>query len=296
MARKALIWIVFVLIVVNFVIVGVVFLGGSNPPPTPLPNPNGYDDFVKAGQMIPQGYSYDYKTMARDKLASLVATNAAALKLVREGLKLTCRVPEDYSPDSYGTSISNLMQIKGLALNLCAEGRLIVLDGNTNGAVGSYLDAIRFGQESSRDGVMVVKLVGIACETSASEELRALIGGIGANKCREVAQSLETIDATEEPAEENLRQEAKWMRAANSLRERISDLLDFRSVRQIKKGFVVRFYTNALRRRRMEIEFAARAYELEKGKPPQSMADLVPEYLKTVPKNPATGKDLGLGQ
>ncbi len=44
------------------------------------------------------------------------------------------------------------------------------------------------------------------------------------------------------------------------------------------------------------INFAARAYELEKGKPPRNVTDLVPDYLKAVPKDPVTGKDLGLGR
>jgi hypothetical protein len=44
------------------------------------------------------------------------------------------------------------------------------------------------------------------------------------------------------------------------------------------------------------INAAARAFELEKGRPPQSIADLVPDYLKAVPKDPVTEKDLGLGR
>ena len=40
------------------------------------------------------------------------------------------------------------------------------------------------------------------------------------------------------------------------------------------------------------IDLAARAYELEKGKPPTGVADLVPDYLKAVPQDPFTGTNL----
>jgi hypothetical protein len=40
------------------------------------------------------------------------------------------------------------------------------------------------------------------------------------------------------------------------------------------------------------INLAARAYELDKGKPPESLADLVPDYLKAVPQDPFTGTNM----
>ncbi|MEI9865728.1 MAG: hypothetical protein WDN00_14480 [Limisphaerales bacterium] len=40
------------------------------------------------------------------------------------------------------------------------------------------------------------------------------------------------------------------------------------------------------------IQFAARAYEMEKGRLPTNIAELVPVYLKTVPQNSVTGKGM----
>jgi hypothetical protein len=294
-ARKVLIYVVLVVVAVNLAIVAVVFTG-DNKPAKPLPNPNGYDDFVKAGQMIRPGYSYDYLQMTKEILVGYVESNEPALALVRQGLQKECRVPENYSAVTFGGSVMDLMQMKGLALDLCAEGRLKALQGKTNDAVSNYLDAIRFGQESSRGGVIIVKLVGIACETSGSKDLLSLIGGMDGIHCRETVNALETLDGKEEPVAENLEQEAKWNRAANSLRERIMDLFQYKTIHKEKEDFVKKFNENVLRRRRTAIDFAARAYELEKGKPPQSVTDLVPDYLKAVPKDRVTGKDLELGR
>jgi hypothetical protein len=35
-----------------------------------------------------------------------------------------------------------------------------------------------------------------------------------------------------------------------------------------------------------------KAYTLEKGKRPASLSDLIPSYLKVVPRDPNTGQDL----
>jgi hypothetical protein len=44
--------------------------------------------------------------------------------------------------------------------------------------------------------------------------------------------------------------------------------------------------------RQLLIALAARAYELDKGHPPTSTADLVPEYLKAVPQDPVSGTNM----
>ena len=45
---------------------------------------------------------------------------------------------------------------------------------------------------------------------------------------------------------------------------------------------------------RMKIQLAARAYELDHGQPPAAARELVPQYLKSVPLDSATGHELPL--
>ena len=52
--------------------------------------------------------------------------------------------------------------------------------------------------------------------------------------------------------------------------------------------------SHEVRTRVFLLKTAARAYELETGKRPASAGDLVPNYLKIVPKDPYTGADLPL--
>jgi len=56
----------------------------------------------------------------------------------------------------------------------------------------------------------------------------------------------------------------------------------------------VKIQANILRRRQAMISFAARAYELDHGKPPASIIDLTPAYLKAIPQDPVSKTNLAL--
>jgi len=65
----------------------VMFVSSTGRPPLypPLPNPNGYDDFLKAAGML-QGDVASALELDHDRLRGLVSNNAAALRLLRLGL------------------------------------------------------------------------------------------------------------------------------------------------------------------------------------------------------------------
>jgi hypothetical protein len=290
-ARKVLIYVVLAVIAVNLVIVAVVFTGGSSPAARPLPNPNGYDDFVKAGRML-IGNPSTNDTMSKEELATLIATNTETLKLVRLGLSRECREPVEYSTNYTTKLLPELGSFKQVVFLLCAEGRLAEMDGRTNDAAGIYLDGIRFGAELGRGGVLISELVSIACENAAMSRLQRLTDWVSAAKCREVASVLQTLDDREEPIADAIEQEKRWSRKTFGLRGRLESLLNYKQRANTTARVVAKIQTTQLRRRRMILDFAARAYELEKGKPPANVTDLVPEYLKAVPKDPVTGKDM----
>jgi hypothetical protein len=295
MASKVIKYVVLAVIVVNVVIIAYVLLGGKSPPEPPMPSPNGYDDFVKAGQMV-IGNPSTNDEMSKEQLTTLIATNAEALKLMRLGLSRECREPMEYPTNENADFLPELSTFHELAFLFVAEGRLAEMDGRTNDAAGTYLDGIQFGQEFSHGGVLISKLVGLACEAMAIHHLRRLSDSLDAAKCREVARVLQTIDDREEPVADTLEQERLWSRKTFGIRGQLEGLLMYKQRAATTARVVAKIQATQARRRQMILDFAARAYELEKGKPPQSAADLVPEYLKAVPKDPVTGKDLGLGQ
>jgi hypothetical protein len=288
-------WLFGLIVLANLVIVLMVALGAfkKETPPQPMPNPNGYDDFAKAGKML-TGSASDYSTMKQEELAALVATNVEALKQLRIGLSLPCRVPNDYSTNYFDRLSPQLPLQKQLALNLCAEGRLAEMRGRTNDAAQSYLDAVSFALHCSQGGLLISKLVGIACESLGRSGLQPLTGSLSSQECRKIAQTLEILDTEEPSAADTWEQENEFGKAIGGFRHSIAALILYKQLQETKSKFIKKFQNNQMGRRQVMLHFAARAYELEKGKPPTASADLVPDYLKAIPKDPVTGSNLVL--
>jgi len=286
----------FILLVVagNLALVAYVFLGALTPKPTPMPNPNGYDDFVKAAQIVSVNNS-DYDKMNQRQLSGLISVNKEALGLLHLGLNRESRAPDDY----YSNSVNNLMRtlpgFKQSIFLLCAEGKLAQIEGRTNDAARIYVEGVRFGYECSRGGVLINKLVGIACVAIALKPLQQLTDSLDAKQCAEVAHALEEIDSKAEPIENTLAQQRNFARQQGGITGQFIELVRFREVRASRKKFTDKFHASQIYHRKVMIAFAAHAYELDKGKLPVSIAELVPTYLKAIPQDPVTGTNMVLG-
>jgi len=95
--------VVFFALVALALALAIVILIPFGPEPA-LPNPNGYDDFVKAGQMVTttldgHGSLVDYRELGVEGLRAFAVTNAEALKIARLGLSHRCRLPVENSQD-----------------------------------------------------------------------------------------------------------------------------------------------------------------------------------------------------
>lgn len=260
------------------------------PAPPPLPMPNGYDDFVKAGGMVTDTAS-DYGTMSEEELRAFVKKNAEALKLVRTGLGRECRVPLDYSATNTAF-LGNLAAIKRLAQAMTAEGRLAEMENRPADAAAAYLAVMRLGVASSHGGLIINSLVSIAIDTIGAARMEKLVTNLDAKQCREAAAALESCEAQREPTDTIMRQERAWARRVYGLKGQLARLLMFKSLKQSEGKWVAKAKAQQTRTRSLLIQLAARAYELEKGQRPKSLADLVPVYLKTIPQNPLTGTNM----
>jgi hypothetical protein len=268
------------------------------PPIPPLPNPNAYDDFVKAGAMVSDNYDSgdeNWNTMKLGELRRLVAKNSDALQAARTHLQEDCAVPLEFSQNWGSRHLPELANFKRLAQAFVAEGRLAEMENRPGDAAKSYLDAIRLGHKSAHGGVLIDQLVGIAIEAIGMAGLEKLVDQLDAKTCREAAATLETLDAQEQTWKEVMLQENAWSRRTfTSLSYRIyRPLLSKMSVKAYQAG-ERKFKKRQIMTRQLLIALAARAYELENGHRPASFTDLVPDYLKAVPKDPASGANLVL--
>jgi hypothetical protein len=262
------------------------------PTPAPLPSPNGYDVILKAGAAASPNAS-DYGLMSNAALRQLVSTNAEALRLLRVGLGLKCAVPPDTLTNS-ALLLKELAGMKCLALLLVAEARVHAEDNQPAEAAASCLDAMRLGNEISRGGAMINRLVGIACEAIGRYSLLKVVPEFTPAESRRVLTALQEIDRTRVSYDEVMRNERAYF--YRQFRQYPNPILwvralwDLRGSRQLalEKHKRIMAYNRLL-----ATELALRCYCSEKacGAPPRLQA-LVPEYLARVPEDPFSGQPL----
>jgi hypothetical protein len=167
------------------------FTIGRSPTTPFLPNPNGYDDFVKAGEAV-LGNVGDFPTLDRDNLTALVSTNSEPLRLLRLGLSRKRVMPLDAALTN-NARLPQLGGMKRLAQLLAAEGRLREMENQAADVARSYVDAICFGNEISRGGFLITRLVGIACEAIGYTPLAKLAPSLNPDEARTVLTALDKL-------------------------------------------------------------------------------------------------------
>jgi hypothetical protein len=270
---------------------------------TPLPNPNGYDQFVKAAEML-KGDASAFKEMNEQELVDLIAPNAEALALVDSALTNRCRVPI-HNANTYAQN-QNFVWIgtQNLAAFLTAKGRLAELQNHPAEAAGDYLEVIHFGTECGRGGLMLDAIVGIKAEGMAQEPLERLLNRLDAESCRTTASTLLSLDASRQNFDNVFDREqlfhgrqvpgfGSFQIPMTSFISWIKSLVDLRkTTTEMRKATGEAFREKQYEDRILAIRFSARAYELEKGKLPSNIHDLVPGYLNSVPRDPDTGMEM----
>ena len=249
-------------------------------PPTTLPKPNGYDDFVKAGQMIAG------------------TANAEAIKLGKLGLTRECRVPIQYSLEFMHSHTADLVALRHLALALSAEGKLAEAQNRPSDALKSYLDCVRLGNQSARGGLFVDKMVGLAIEEIGLSDIQKMTNEVSLTEYREAIQTLESLEANSELADDILKRDKIWTQQTYSRmaywRAMIHRMIQEKTLHPARPpiNFKTTIEAKENQRRKLLVDLATRAYELEKGERPKSIADLVPNYLKIIPLDPITGTNI----
>jgi len=262
------------------------------PPAPPLPNPNGYDDLVQAGDMI-KGDVGNYDEMGQAELHKVAQDNASAIQLARTGLQQECRVPSQFSQAYMGSHIKELAALKRLTHAWVIEGRLAEAENHPADAARLYLEIIHLGDQSSRGGVVIDQLVGTAIEALGVANLQTLVDQLDAKNCRETAATLETLDSQRQTWSEVMQQERDWSRRTfPGMRYELMRLMTRHSLNKAYQSAEKRFEEQQSKTRQLMIEFAARAYQLDKSHPPANLTDLAPDYLKAIPQDPLTGTNM----
>jgi hypothetical protein len=282
--------IAFALAAVAVLAVLLAFTLGRSPARLPLPNPNGYDDFLKASEVV-TGNFRDFRELSRDNLDALISTNAEALRLLRLGLTRQCMMPMDSALTN--ARIDHLGGMKRLAQLLAAEGRLRQVENQPAEAARSYVDAIHFGNEMSRGGPLITRLVGVACEAIGYAPLAKVVPKLNPDEARAVSKDLDKLDTVRVTWAEVQRGERQFMRY--QLRNRFNPIMlvmGWWQIRQAMQKAELKHKTVVAHERLLVAELALRCYQFEQGHPPARLDDLATNYLSHVPVDPFSEQPL----
>jgi hypothetical protein len=262
------------------------------PRPEPLPNPNGYDDFVAAGEMV-KGDAPDEKAGSLEECRAFVSANRAALDRGRLGLAKQCRVPTQYSNTWPQDHLEQLLATKKLARAFCVEAELAKWEKRPADATASYLNAIKMGAVLAHGGVMIDGLIASACEGEGVIMLAPEVENLDIEQSRNLIAELEKVEAEHEPSAQIIKHERKWMmgllRSFDGIKTFVSACSAARSLNPSKtaqKNFLVEYDARMHRALQLQAKIAAHAYALEKGRLPTKWNEVVPAYLKSVPNVP----------
>lgn len=270
---------------------GVLLYHPAKPSFPPLPTPNGYDFLAQAGELIGGDPSLARKMKAED-LRLLIITNSEALRIARTGLGHNCR----QSPESLSTNdarwIVDLVKIKRLAQLFAAEARWAELDGRPTDALLASLDAVKLGNEASRGGFLIQRLVGIAMEVIGIWSFQTtLTNAPPSTPPLEVIRKLEAIDAQGVEWSEVSANEKYFMSLRRTnFHQPIEFIRDWRSGQKALRDTEQKHQAAIAIRRLLLAEAAIRAFHSERHHLPQSLAELVPSCLAAVPVDPFSGK------
>ena len=257
----------------------------------PLPNPNGYDDIVKAGSLV-GGDASGVRELPLEELRALITTNAEALQLLRVGLSRTCAVPLEAAL-STNTFILELGTTKQLALLLAVEGRLAELEYRPGDAARSYVDAIHLGNETSRGGFLIHHLIGISCEAIGYRGLVKVVPELNSQQSRSLSAELDKVDNQAVTWNEVLHGENVFVR--HELRQTLNPirrLVGWWQNRQILKRNEAKHNLMVARRRLLTTELALCCYQSEQGHAPDRLEQLIPKFLQRAPSDPFNGQPL----
>ena len=287
--RSPVVWVGLAITVV--VLVALVYSSGQAPASPPMPDPNGYDDFVQAAESI-QGSPGDFPTLDLASLRTLVTTNAEPLRRLRLGLSRPCYYL--MGADLTNAGMSQLALMKRSVQLLAAEGKLHELEGQPAAAADSYVEAIRFGNEMSRGGMLITRLVGIACEAIGYSPLGKLVPQLGGADARRVASALEKVDADRAPWSEVFVNERRYHRLMKitPATHPLLCLVGWWQSRTVTAKAEVRQKTVLAHERLLIAELALRAYSAETGHAPARLEELTNRFIARLPLDPFAAQPL----
>lgn len=232
-----------------------------------LPNPNGYDYFLRAGaafvkdrkgvdEITSSTVKSTYPLSAKE---AWLQQNAKAIQLLREGLKYSSAVPHNASSSQYS-------QFRSLTRALAVESHVRAARGDWSGAADSALDGVEFGDDVARGGPLIAGLVSKAVQAISLREMYRITPHLNAREAKLAARRMEHLYAGRFPYFKTL-QEEKWAQQSALMKMMGEHSWRWKQVRAISEA-------------PLWVTGLIRMVNRSDSPPTPSRLDIVKEYLK----------------
>ena len=256
-----------------------------------LPSPNGYDEILAAANDIKPAPK-DLVDLTPDQIRALADQNRPELERARKAFQLQSRVsvkPTREWDDHHDDNLASLMR---LAVAFGIESSMKIKDHQTNAAAECDMDMLRLADRVGKGGIIIDGIKSLTIEALAVGELQPKIPYLDAEFCRKSSLEIEVWLDTREKPETTFSMEKNW----SATRFGLIDLAGSRFMRQsnLKREdkFTSHFKDAGHWAQNLMLRLAVRAYALDKSRLPPDASALVPLYIKAVPKDFETGKEI----
>lgn len=267
---------------------GVVFIYFSLFPrftPPVLPVPNGYDELLRAAELLPDRTGF-YRDMDDDELRTVVEGNAKTLENASEALEKECMVLVDWSPgkDGFTPHLAQGRAMRKLARAWAASARLATKNGNSQEAFNCGLQCFGLAGASARGGLIVDRQLAFAIHGMGLQIWRNLVPSLGRSACEQLSENLKLLPIQLEPLNKVIKRDLAFGRRSHgafaSLMMRGAVQRQIQQTKNSTQASEMRIEAN---RALLQGHLALRAYQLDKEQLPETLEELVPTYLPKLP-------------
>lgn len=263
-------------------------------PAVSLPNPNGLDDIVAAGQIFEKSAILiaDSGVTPEEQLAREIAKQAETYDRLRLGLSRECQVevwPQDGDlMAALDSSMNNMTPIRSASRALMHESDLARLQGRYGDAAETALDGIRLGQAVLGNGLLMDYLIGIAVEGIGNQSLYQVLPHLDADQCRAMIGALVEVERRREPLDDVMYRDRLWEEHAYGWYGNFCLILsDIVTPNVHGTGLEPMLHDRQIATTRLLItELALRVYQLQRGAMPDRLEQLTSGFLAEIPVDP----------
>jgi hypothetical protein len=222
---------------------------------------------------------------------AFVRVHQGFLDRTHAALQRLCQFP---LPDDFA-SLPDYAELRQIARAVEAEGRLARNEGRDADAIRAFLDELRLDNAVSHGTLITDSLVGVAISDIGVARLAEMRVSMSSDQCREIIAALQEIEGRRESIDAVLARDEAWTAKACSIsvwQLRLLYTVVHLQGNDVPSVFAVAMKRDAAKRQLLQAELALRCYQLERSKPAESLADLVPAYLPAIPQDPFSDSPL----